>query len=597
MKASEVRQKYLDFFTDKVRKHKEITPSKIVLENDPTTLFTSSGMQPLVPYLMGEKHPEGKRLVDSQPCIRTQDIDEVGDNRHTTFFEMLGNWSLGDYFKKEQLAWFYEFITEVLELPKEKIWVSVFEGNDSVPKDTESAEIWKSLGIPEDRIYFYDAKENWWSRSGTPEQMPAGEIGGPDSEVFYEFDSVKHDKKYGEECGPSCDCGRFLEIGNSVFMQYKKEEDGSLSPLPNKNVDFGGGLERLTAATNNDPDVFKIDIFKKIIDVIEDSSGMKYQGNEDAMRIVADHLRAAFMLAGQGVTPSNKQQGYIMRRLIRKAVYSLRYDLNAVPRNVLPAIATAVVNAYSDSYLKDVNSAKLDVVVGEEADKFDRTINKGMKILESKNTVDESVAFDLYQSEGFPFELTKEIMEEKGVKLSRYKFDEEMVKHQDLSRSSSAGKFKGGLADSSEETTRLHSATHLLHWSLREVLGNDVIQKGSNITAERLRFDFNYDEKLTDEQIKKVEDLISEKVDANLPIQFVVMDKEKAEKTGAIHAFGEKYGDKVKVYYMGEDLDSAFSKEFCGGPHVDNTGKVGHVTITKQKKIGAGLIRVYAEIK
>jgi alanyl-tRNA synthetase len=569
MNSDQIREKYLKFFISKPRSHREIEPAPLVLESDPTTLFTSAGMQPLIPYLKGQPHPKGKRLVDSQPSLRLQDIDEVGDNRHTTFFEMLGNWSLGDYFKKEQLAWILEFFTKELGLPKEKLWVSLFEGTKEVPKDNESFEAWKELGIPESRIHFYGADKNWWSRSGAPENMPAGEIGGPDSEVFFDF-GTKHDSKYGRQCHPNCDCGRFLEIGNSVFIQYEKLADGSLKELPQKNVDFGGGLERITAAVGGLQDIFEIDIFKPTILKTEKVTGKKYRGNEKAMRIIADHLRAASALTTEGVIPSNKLQGYILRRLIRRSALQMR--------NLKPDFAT-----------EDFSAILKNEVILDEVGKFKDSLNKGLKELEKLENVDGKIAFDLYQSYGFPLEVTLDVLSQKGKSLNRKEFEKEFEKHRELSRSASAGMFKGGLADQSEAVIKLHTATHLLHAALRKVLGEGVAQKGSNINAERLRFDFSTPEKLSDEQIKKVETIINEQVDKDWPVSFETKTLDEAIAEGALHFFGEKYGKEVKVYSIG-----SFSKEVCGGPHVKHTGEVGHVRIIKQEKVGSGLVRIYA---
>ncbi len=565
MRSNDVREKYLKFFEK--RGHKIISPAPLVLETDPTTLFTSSGMQPLVPYLMGEKHPEGVRLVDSQPSIRLQDIEEVGDNRHTTFFEMLGNWSLGDYFKKDQLPWIWEFLTKELNLPKEKLYVSIFEGNELVPKDLESKEIWLSLGVSESHIFEYGVKKNWWSRSGTPDQMPVGEIGGPDSEIFYEFTSVEHQHEFGSKCHPNCDCGRFLEIGNSVFIQYKKTDKG-LEELPQKNVDFGGGLERITAAINNDPDIFKTDIYWPSIQKLEELTGKKYKDNMASFRIFADHLRASLALVNAGVIPGNKMQGYILRRLIRRMTTKF------------PEIDKIIDNT----------------VIGDEIKKFKITLNKGLKEIGKIDKITGKIAFDLYQSYGFPLELTVELFKEKGQEVDLEEFRKEFEVHKDKSKSLSAGVFKGGLADHSPGVVKLHTATHLLLASLRKVLGDNVVQMGQNITKERSRFDFPNSRKLTVEELTKVEDMINNVIKRDLPVNFAVMPKEEALKTGAIHAFNEKYADTVKVYYVGSDLESAFSKEFCGGPHVAKTSEIGHVTINKQEKIGSGLLRVYVVI-
>jgi alanyl-tRNA synthetase len=560
--SNEVRDKYLKFFEK--RGHVIIPPAPLVLEKDPTTLFTSSGMQPLVPYLMGQKHDLGTRLVDSQPAIRLQDIEEVGDNRHDTYFEMLGNWSLGDYFKEEQLPWIWEFLTVELGLSKEKLYVSIFEGNDSVPEDTESFNIWKKLGVPEDHIFEYGVKKNWWSRSGTPEEMPIGEIGGPDSEIFYEFENVKHDKAFGEKCHPNCDCGRFLEIGNSVFIQYKKNERGELEELPQKNVDFGGGLERLAAAINNDPDIFKTDIFWPTIEKMQKVLDKKYEGNEKNFRIVADHLRSSEALINNGVIPSNKMHGYILRRLIRR-------------------IATKV---------PEFEKITDNPVILEELKKFKVSLDKGLKEINKIEKITGKIAFDLYQSYGFPLELTVELFADKGQKVDLDEFRKEFEKHKDASRSTSKGMFRGGLEDHSIETTKLHTATHMLHASLRKVLGDTVSQKGSHITAERLRFDFSYPEKLNDEQVNQVFSLINEKIEEDLPVSFVETTPNEAIKKGALHFFAEKYGEKVKMYTIGGNEDY-FSREICGGPHVTSTSLLGHARMIKQEKIGSGIIRIY----
>jgi len=577
MKADEVRKKYIEFFVKKG--HSKIDPSPLVLENDLTTLFTSAGMQQLVPNLLGEKHPKGKRLVNSQPCIRTQDIDEVGDNRHTTFFEMLGNWSLGDYFKEEQLSWVWEFFTKELSLPKEKLWVTVFEGTKEVSRDSESAKIWKKLGVPDERIHFYGADKNWWSMSGPPEKMQSGQIGGPDSEVFFEFTKVEHDKKYGDKCHPNCDCGRFLEIGNSVFMQYLKKEDGTLEELEQKSVDFGGGLERIVAACQDTPDVFRTDVFSSLIKEIEKLTNKKYGENssfDSDARIISDHYRAAISLITEGMLPSNKMQGYVLRRLIRRSALKIY-------------LLTGSINK-TDLNLKGSNS-----VIEEELERFKNSLQKGISRIEKIEKIDGKNAFDLYQSYGFPLEVTKEIFEKKGQVIEKDSFEMEFEKHKELSRTASSGTFKGGLADKSEETVKLHTATHLLHWALRKELGEVVKQEGSNITGKRLRFDFSFDRKLTEKEVGKLEELINEKIKEALPVVKTIEDKKKALKSGALSFFREKYPDKVSVYTIGREGDW-ISKEFCGGPHVGNTSEIGRVRISKQKKIGSNLIRVYAEL-
>jgi len=548
--SNQVREKYLKFFEK--REHVIIPPAPLVLENDATTLFNSSGMQPLVPYLMGQKHALGTRLVDSQPAVRTIDIEQVGDNRHLTYFEMLGNWSLGDYFKEEQLPWIWEFLTKELKLPREKLFVSIFEGSADVPEDTESFNIWKKLGVPEDHMFEYSVNKNWWSRSGTPEQMPEGEIGGPDSEIFFDFG--------GEDCHPNCDCGRFLEIGNSVFIQYIKKANGTLEELSQKNVDFGGGLERITAAINNDPDVFKTDIFWPTIEKLQEITGKKYDEKQKDFRIIADHLRASEALIDNGVIPSNKMHGYILRRLIRRM-------------------------ATKTDYLEKLTKNK---IILEEVSRFKTSLNNGLKEIAKVGKITGKIAFDLYQSYGFPLELTVELFKDKGQEVNLEEFKKEFEKHKDASRSTSKGMFLGGLEDHSEETTKLHTTTHLLHAALRKVLGDSVAQKGSHITQDRLRFDFSYPEKLSSEKLSEVENLINKQIDEDLAISFMETTPDEAIKIGALHFFAEKYGEKVKVYKIGD-----FSHEICGGPHVTNTKLVGSVRIIKQEKIGAGIIRIY----
>jgi len=579
MTIDEVRQKYLDFFTSSPRNHKIIPSAPLILENDPTTLFTSAGMQPLVPYLLGEEHPQGKRLVNSQPSIRTQDIDEIGDNRHTTYFEMLGNWSLGDYFKGEQIAWIWEFLTEVLVLPKDKLYVTVFAGNDEVSRDEESYKIWKKLGVADDHIFEYGDDKNWWSRAGSPSQMPAGEIGGPTSEIFYEFTSVTHNEKFGNKCHPNCNCGRFMEIGNSVFMVYKKTNN-ALEELPNKNVDFGGGLERLTAAVNNDPDIFHLPVFWAIIKQIENLSGKRYGNNDketQAMRVIADHMRATIAMANEGLEPSNKLHGYIMRRLIRRSV---------VKMNTLMGTTKSL----------DFKKITAKQTILNEVEKFLITLQRGLRELEKLTKINGKAAFDLYQTYGFPLELTLEMAHEKGQEVDVKKFKQAFEKHQDISRSQSTGKFKGGLADASEETTKLHTVTHLLHAALRQVLGKHVSQKGSNITAERLRFDFTHHAPLSQEEIQKIEDLINDQIKKELPVSYAMMSLDEAQKAGALAFFTERYADKVKVFTIGNN-NTWFSREVCGGPHVKNLSEIkGRVKITKEKSASAGVRRVYAEI-
>jgi alanyl-tRNA synthetase len=591
--ANELRQKYLDFFVK--RGHKIIPSAPLVPENDPTTLFTGSGMQPMIPYLLGQDHPLGTRLVDSQKCFRSQDIDEVGDNRHDTFFEMLGNWSLGDYFKDEQINWFYEFLTKKIGLPKDRLWVSVFAGDEIIPKDEEAALIWQKIGIPSERIFYYDESKNWWSRAGVKANMPLGEPGGPDSEVFFEFPEVKHDKKYGDKCHPNCDCGRFMEVGNSVFMTYKKTETGFI-PLEKKNIDFGGGLERISAAVNQNPDTFRTTLYSHIISSVEEfsSSGYKAVQNQTAMRIIADHLKAATFLIAEGVRPSNKAQGYFLRRLLRRAMVKmqeLKGDITStVDDQAYTVICDAVIKTYDTTdYFQKADVAEIKSVIAEEQNKFGKTLKAGLKKIGSVSP------FDLYQTYGFPIEITEELYRQKNLKFNRDEFDQEVAKHQELSRTASAGMFKGGLQDQSEITTRYHTATHLLHKALREVLGDHVSQRGSNITAERLRFDFSHPNHLTMEQLNNVQEIVNQKISENLPVTRQELPKKQALAEGALAFFPEKYPEITSVYTVGKS-DDWYSKELCGGPHVSSTGEIGRIKIVKEESAGAGIRRIYARL-
>ena len=561
MTSGEIRKKYLEFFESKG--HKVIPSASLIPENDPSVLFTTAGMHPLVPYLLGEKHPSGNRLVNVQKCIRTGDIDEVGDYCHHTFFEMLGNWSLGDYFKKEVLPWRLEFLTspQWLGLDKDRLAVSVFEGDTDAPFDSEAFETWKSLGIPEQRIAKLPKKNNWWG--------PAGETGpcGPDSEVFYWVgDLNKIPESFND------DSSLWLEIGNDVFMQYNKTAEGKFEQLSQKNVDTGYGLERDLAVVNGLDDNYKTDLFWPIIEKIEELSGKKYEENLKAMRIIADHLKASTFILGdeKGIAPSNTGQGYVLRRLIRRAV---RYGKQLGLKSFTKDISQVVVEMYKDVYPElSKNQNFIFNNLSQEEEKFEKTLENGLKEFEKGTD-----PFILFTSYGFPFELTKELAKEKGIEIDENKFNEELKKHQELSRTSSAGMFKGGLSDAGEETKKLHTATHLLRQALEIVLGEPIRQKGSNINSERLRFDFGFGRKMTDEEKQKVEDLVNQKISENLPVNKVIMKKEEAEKTGAVHAFGEKYGDEVSIYYVGDSLDSAWSKEFCGGPHAENTGDLASI--------------------
>jgi alanyl-tRNA synthetase len=599
MTVSEVRTRYLDFFAK--RGHAIIPSAPIVPENDPTTLFTSSGMQPLVPYLLGAPHPEGSRLANSQMSFRAEDIEEVGDNRHTTFFEMLGNWSLGDYFKREQLPWFYEFLTsekEGLGLDPQKLYMTTFSGDEEsgMAADTESAEIWKGIGVADAHLFSYGAKKNWWSRAGVPAKMPAGEIGGPDSEVFYDF-GTSHDEKFGKECHPNCDCGRFVEIGNSVFMQFIKQADGSFKELPKKNVDFGGGLERLTSAARENPDIFLIDIFDAARGALEKRSGKKYEDATRSFRIILDHMRAASFFLASGIRPGNTEQGYVLRRLIRRSIREA--DKLGIKEAVLAEVAEGFGAAYRDAYPFVQNAAQ---TIREELEKeeaqFRKTLAHGLRELEKMgNTID---AFMLFTTYGFPIELTEEIAKEKGMTIDLIAVQEQMEKHQALSREGAAQKFAGGLADHAEQTVRYHTAHHLLLKALQTVLGSDVHQRGSNITSERLRIDFSYGQKMTPEQKAEVEKIVNEKIAEGIPVIRTDMKKEEAEKLGAEHEFGAAYPDTVSVYSVGP-LDNAFSIEFCGGPHTGNTLELGargaRFKILKEEASSSGIRRIKAVLE
>jgi len=615
--SHDIRTKYLLFF--KKNGHAVLPSSPLVPENDPTTLFTGSGMQPMITYLLGEPHPKGTRIADSQKCFRSQDIEEVGDNRHTTFFEMLGNWSLGDYFKEEQLTWFFTYLTDEVGLEAKRLFVTVFRGNDAlqIPRDTESVAIWKRLfkekgiaatdvdfserdGMQGGRIFYYEEKKNWWSRAGEPKKMPAGEPGGPDSEMFYDFGEELglHEKSEwkNEPCHVNCDCGRFMEIGNSVFMQYQKKADGSFVELPQKNVDFGGGLERIAAAQNGDLDVFKTELFQPIIRVLEDVSGKKYDESEKitrSFRVIADHMRAAVMLASDGVYPSNKEQGYFSRRLVRR---SIRYGrMIGIEKPFLTTLVPIIAEIYKESY-PAVLEKQQEILAGMQSEekKFERLLDQGLKQIEKLETLDGTTAFYLYETYGFPFELTQEIAAEKGWKLSKEDFDVAQRAHSEHSRTASAGKFKGGLQDQSEETVKFHTATHLLHAALRKILGTHVQQKGSNITAERLRFDFSHPQAMTPEEQGRVIAQINQWILADLPVTRQVMSKDVALSSGAVAFFAEKYPDEVSVYTIGADPEKEWiSKELCGGPHVERTGQIGSLQIQKEQAVSAGVRRLY----
>ncbi len=651
MNANEIRQKFLEFQVQ--RGHKVIAPAPLVLEGDPTTLFTGSGMQPLLPYLLGKKHPEGTRLCDSQPSMRLQDIEDVGDPRHTTVFEMLGNWSLGDYFKEEQIRGFFEFLTKEIGLDPSRIYVTCFIGNEEygIPKDEEAANIWQKVfeeagieakiveigsaktgdkrGIkPGERIFFYDDHENWWSRGGGCDSTPIGDPCGPDSEVFYDFGAELQDEaKYGK-AHPASDGARFMEIGNQVFMQYRRLEDGSFEELENKNVDFGGGLERIAAASIGSFDVFKISLMKPIIDKLEKISGKTYDNNTDEMRVIADHIRGAYLLAAEGLVPSNKTQGYAMRRLLRRAI--LRALDLGISSNFLAEIVPIVAENYAelpDSILTHREVA-LEVMLREE-NAFRKTLNKGLRELHKmafsshrsplatdtkshttehqdatnrdKNAVLTGQAlFKLQDTYGFPMELSVEECFRQGIELTpnyREEFESALKEQRERSQTASKGMFKGGLEDHGEQTVKYHTATHLLLAALQKLISPDIIQKGSNTTAERLRFDFNLDHKMTDEEKKAVEDQVNEWIKADLPVVFDEYDKEYARDTLKAHGqFWDKYPDKLKVYTIG-DFEKPVSREVCGGPHVEHTGTIGHFVIKKEESSSAGVRRIKAVLE
>lgn len=605
MKSSELRKKYLDFF--KSKGHAIIPSASLIPENDSSTLFTSSGMQPLVPYLLGEKHPEGTRLCDSQKSFRSADIEEVGDSRHTTFFEMLGNWSLGDYFKKEQLAWIFEFLVEELKLPVSKLYTTVFQGDEKigVPKDTESVEILKEVfkkyeidAEEGERIFYYSADKNWWSRSGEPGKMPVGEIGGPDSEIFYDLGAElkKHENSSwaAEPCHVNCDCGRYVEIANSVFIEYERTEKG-FEKLSQKNVDFGGGLERMTMASQRIDNIFETDLFINIINKISDLSGKKYNDDRKSFEIISDHLKAATFIMGdsKGIAPSNLGQGYVVRRLVRRAI-RFGKKLGIAEKDWIKEVAEIVAKDYKNIYPEIEKNIKfITDELSKEEEKFEVTLEKGLKEFDKMESISGKDAFNLYQTYGFPIEITEELAKEKGLQTNLEEFKKEFEQHQELSRTASAGTFKGGLADASEQTTKLHTAAHLMLAGLRKVLGEDVFQKGSNITAERLRFDFSHKEKMTPEQIHQVEAFVNEVIKDDLPVACEEMGLGQAKEAGAMGVFESKYSEKVKVYIIGKN-GKIVSREICGGPHAERTGVLGQFKIQKEESSSSGVRRIKA---
>jgi len=607
MTAKSLIDKYLSFFVKKG--HKIIPSASLVPENDPTVLFTTAGMHPLVPYLLGEPHPLGKRLASLQKCMRTDDIDSIGDTFHHTFFLMLGNWSLGDYFKKEAITWGLEFLTQDLKIPLSKISVTVFAGDSDAPRDAESAKIWMSLGIPKERIFYLPKKDNWWG--------PAGRTGpcGPDTEMFYDTGKPA----CGPDCKPSCSCGKYFEIWNDVFMEYNKKlksqipnpksqkEEYYFEPLKQKNVDTGMGVERTIAVLNGLDDDYQTELFLPIIKKIEEISGKTYLqtspsrsrsappgrwlDNKRAFRIIADHLRAATFIIADSVEPSNKERGYVLRRLIRRSIFYGRNYLG-IERPFSEIVAAEIVKVYKTLFPEILETKeKILKILEIEENKFLQTIKRGYKEIEKYKTLDGKTAFYLYETYGFPWELTEEIARSKGQKIDKKIFEEKFRKHQEESREGTAQKFSGGLVDQSEEVTKLHTATHLLNQALREVLGKNVVQKGSNITAERLRFDFNYPEKLSAKKILEVENLVNRKIKENLKVWVEVTTLDMAIKKGAQAQFKETYATKVKVYFIDN-----FSIEICGGPHVDFTGKLGKFKIKKEESAGSNIRRIYATL-
>jgi alanyl-tRNA synthetase len=629
MNAQEIRNNYTQFY--KERNHAIISRAPIVLADDSTTLFTGSGMQPIIPYLLGKEHENGTRLVNSQTCLRAQDIEDIGDNRHTTFFEMLGNWSLGDYFKDQQIRWMWEFLSEVVKLDMSKVYVTCYIGNPQfgIPKDTDAAVLWAELFAAKDlssgqveigseevgytrgmkegeRIFYYDGSNNWWSRNGNEANTPVGDPCGPDSEMFYEFD-IPHNPEFGEHCHPNCDCGRFMEIGNNVFMAYKKVAEDKFEKLEKPNVDHGSGLERIAAAKLNNPDVFKISLMWPIIEKLQSLSGKSYDSHTESMRVIADHLRAATFMAVDGCAPSNKQQGYVMRRLLRRAIrYS--FDLG-VEQNFMQEIVPIIVGLYATDFPEVANrhDGVIAVLVKEEK-AFRQTLRKGLKQLDkfAESGLTGAELFTLYDTYGFPVELSTEEAYKQDIRLSeswRTEFDTQMAKQRARSQTSAKGTFKGGLGGQTLQHKKYHTATHLMYQALRDVLGDHVVQRGSNITEERLRFDFSHDSKVTREQLDQVEEIVNHEIAKDLQVSFAEYPTEEATgPLGALGQFGDRYGDIVKVYSMKDQEapkdERPFSFEICGGPHVDHTLQLFEgdkkFKIQKEEASSAGVRRIKA---
>jgi len=624
MNAQDIRNAYLDFYRE--RGHEIIPRAPLVLHGDPTTLFTGSGMQPIIPYLLGEPHPKGVRIADSQTCLRAQDIEDVGDNRHTTFFEMLGNWSFGDYFKQQQIEWMFEFLSDVVQLDMNRVYTTCYIGDEryDIPRDTEAAETWAKLfagkgltsgiadigseeagyarGIKEgERIFYYDGSKNWWNRGKTgPDTTPVGDPCGPDTEMFYDF-GIAHNPEFGEYCHPNCDCGRFMEIGNNVFMAYKKVAEGQFEELEQKNVDHGSGLERIAAAKLNDPDVFKISVMWPIIEKIQVLSGKNYESHTESMRVIADHLRAATFLAVDGCVPSNKEQGYVMRRLLRRAIrysFDLGIEQNFL-QEVVPVIADLYINDFPE--VKGNRDTIVAVLVKEEK-AFRQTLRNGIKQMAkfASSGITGAELFTLYDTYGFPVELSVEEAYKQGIDLPsdwREQFDAKMQEQRARSQTAAKGTFKGGLEGHDDIHLKYHTATHLLQSALRELYGPELRQHGSNITTERLRFDFNHDGKMPAEDIARAEELVNGWIAEDLPVSYKMYPTQQALDMGAIGPFGERYDDQVKVYQMGEGEQCA-SLEICGGPHVNHTGQLAEggkkFKITKEEASSAGIRRIKA---
>ncbi len=620
LNSQQLRQKFLDY--QQKNNHTVVPSRSLVPENDPTTLFTTAGMQWMLPYLLGQESPMGTRVANSQKCLRADDIDEIGDNRHSTFFEMLGNWSFGDYFRKEQLTWVFHFLVDEVGLDPKRLYVTAFRGSEEydIPQDTEAIKIWQKLfaeydidaqvvenpaeqGMVENGRIFLYTWENWWSRAGKPDNMPVGEPGGPDSEIFYDYGAERKDHQQSEfkdqVCHLNCDCGRFLEIGNSVFMQFKKTAAG-FEPLAKKNIDFGGGLERVLAAAHDEQDIFKTDLFWPVIEKIQEQTQTQYQEKTAThFRIITDHVKAAVMLITDGVEPGNKDRSYLVRRFLRRAIRHGK-KIGAQP-GLLSSLVSPVIEIYKDHYPELAKKKDfIQQTIDQESERFEQTIEKGLKefakaTAKTKKLTGE-LAFTLYQTYGFPLEMSIEEAKEQKVKIAKdlqQEFEQAEKKHIAKSRSGAAQKFSGGLANKGEVTTQYHTATHLINAALRQVLGSEAEQRGSNITDKRLRFDFAYGEALTDKQIQQVEDLVNEWIKQDLPVKKELMEKQAALDSGAVAVFVERYPDQVFVYSIC-DGDHEISKELCGGPHVDATGEIGQIEIFKEKSAGAGVRRVYA---